>query len=146
MLLPLANANNLDSWAMHYNQYSIIVQCICINIMLNSNLLIFPGDPTVAGHLKPCQEILHAVEKSLKSYRYNGYGPSTGISSAHLSVQNVYLIILFIFNLSKRCICIFLYVRIYLFMNIWSYNPDLLEITQFWVPLLLFWCNVYYIK
>lgn len=43
-------------------------------------ICIFPGDPTVAGHLKPCEEVLQAVEKSLKSAKYNGYAPSTGNS------------------------------------------------------------------
>lgn len=38
----------------------------------------FIGDPTVAGHLKPCEEILNSVEKSLKSFKYNGYAASTG--------------------------------------------------------------------
>ncbi|XP_015908737.1 tyrosine aminotransferase [Parasteatoda tepidariorum] len=44
------------------------------------------GDPTVAGHLKPCDEILQAVEKSMKSFRYNGYAPSTGHLDAREAV------------------------------------------------------------
>ncbi|GFS44477.1 tyrosine aminotransferase [Trichonephila inaurata madagascariensis] len=36
------------------------------------------GDPTVSGHLKPCDEILNSVEKTLKSYKFNGYAASTG--------------------------------------------------------------------
>ncbi|GFR14203.1 tyrosine aminotransferase [Trichonephila clavata] len=36
------------------------------------------GDPTVSGHLKPCDEIMNSVEKTLKSYKFNGYAASTG--------------------------------------------------------------------
>ncbi|KFM66419.1 Tyrosine aminotransferase, partial [Stegodyphus mimosarum] len=36
------------------------------------------GDPTVSGHLKPCEEILRSVENSLRSFKYNGYAASTG--------------------------------------------------------------------
>lgn len=36
------------------------------------------GDPTIFGHLKPCEEIINSVEQSLRSFRYNGYAPSTG--------------------------------------------------------------------
>ncbi|KAG8196442.1 hypothetical protein JTE90_012267 [Oedothorax gibbosus] len=44
------------------------------------------GDPTVAGHLKPCEEILNSVEKSLKSFKYNGYAASTGHLEAREAV------------------------------------------------------------
>lgn len=36
------------------------------------------GDPTIFGHLKPCEEIIKAVNSSVYSYKYNGYAPSTG--------------------------------------------------------------------
>ncbi|GBM37996.1 Tyrosine aminotransferase [Araneus ventricosus] len=44
------------------------------------------GDPTVAGHLKPCEAILNSVEKSLQSFKFNGYAPSTGHLEAREAV------------------------------------------------------------
>lgn len=38
----------------------------------------FAGDPTVFGNLKPAEEITEAVVTSIRSGKYNGYGPSTG--------------------------------------------------------------------
>ncbi|XP_054710525.1 LOW QUALITY PROTEIN: tyrosine aminotransferase-like [Uloborus diversus] len=44
------------------------------------------GDPTVSGHLKPCEEIINSVEKSLRSFRFNGYAASTGHLEAREAV------------------------------------------------------------
>lgn len=37
------------------------------------------GDPTVTGTMNPPQSAIVAIQNSLLSGRYNGYGPATGI-------------------------------------------------------------------
>lgn len=44
------------------------------------------GDPTVFGNLKPAEEIIEAVVTSLRSGKYNGYGPSTGFVESREAV------------------------------------------------------------
>uniref|UniRef100_A0A0K2SYQ4 Tyrosine aminotransferase n=2 Tax=Lepeophtheirus salmonis TaxID=72036 RepID=A0A0K2SYQ4_LEPSM len=44
------------------------------------------GDPTVFGNLKPHENIIKAFEDSLRSGKYNGYGPSTGHAIARKAV------------------------------------------------------------
>ena len=36
------------------------------------------GDPTVFGNLVPNENILVAVEESLRSHKHNGYAPAIG--------------------------------------------------------------------
>ncbi|XP_067007089.2 tyrosine aminotransferase [Anabrus simplex] len=44
------------------------------------------GDPTLFGNLKPPQEAVEAVVKSLESSKYNGYAPSVGYQEAREAV------------------------------------------------------------
>ncbi|XP_068242081.1 LOW QUALITY PROTEIN: tyrosine aminotransferase-like [Palaemon carinicauda] len=44
------------------------------------------GDPTVFGNLTPAEEITEAVVASIRSGKYNGYGPSTGFVEAREAV------------------------------------------------------------
>ncbi|XP_066978424.1 tyrosine aminotransferase-like isoform X7 [Macrobrachium rosenbergii] len=44
------------------------------------------GDPTVFGNLTPAEEITEAVVTSIRSGKYNGYGPSTGFVEAREAV------------------------------------------------------------
>ncbi|QQP49811.1 Uncharacterized protein FKW44_010605, partial [Caligus rogercresseyi] len=47
------------------------------------------GDPTVFGNLKPHENIIKAFQDSLLSGKYNGYGPSTGISLLGRRLQSI---------------------------------------------------------
>ncbi|XP_064470450.1 tyrosine aminotransferase-like [Ornithodoros turicata] len=44
------------------------------------------GDPTVFGNLVPCEEIISAIESSLRSLKHHGYIPSTGTLDAKKAV------------------------------------------------------------
>lgn len=44
------------------------------------------GDPTLFGNLRPPPEVTDAVQKSVESYKYNGYAPSVGFQDAREAV------------------------------------------------------------
>ncbi|XP_022688578.1 tyrosine aminotransferase-like isoform X1 [Varroa jacobsoni] len=44
------------------------------------------GDPTIFGNLKPCPEIVDAVERALRSMKCHGYIPSAGTYAARAAV------------------------------------------------------------
>lgn len=46
------------------------------------------GDPTIFGNLKPCKEILDALNKANSSGRYYGYQTAAGMESAREAVAN----------------------------------------------------------
>lgn len=46
------------------------------------------GDPTVFGNLKPAENVVDAIVKSVKSEKWNGYLPSVGAESARQAVAD----------------------------------------------------------
>uniref|UniRef100_A0A0A9WAY0 Tyrosine aminotransferase n=2 Tax=Lygus hesperus TaxID=30085 RepID=A0A0A9WAY0_LYGHE len=44
------------------------------------------GDPTIFGNLRAPPNVIDAVEESLNSFRYNGYGPASGFDCAKQAI------------------------------------------------------------
>lgn len=64
-----------------------------MNLAENPNKQVIPlsiGDPTIFGNLKPCKEILDALDKANSSGKYFGYQIAAGSEAAREAVANYY--------------------------------------------------------
>nr|XP_027232736.1 tyrosine aminotransferase-like [Penaeus vannamei] len=84
-----------DSWVVPASNYAKNTFNPIRNIVENLQIVPHPekpmialsiGDPTVFGNLKPAEEITEAVVTSIRSGKYNGYGPSTGFVESREAV------------------------------------------------------------
>ncbi|XP_047497360.1 tyrosine aminotransferase-like [Penaeus chinensis] len=84
-----------ESWVVPASNYAKNTFNPIRNIVENLQIVPHPekpmialsiGDPTVFGNLKPAEEITEAVVTSIRSGKYNGYGPSTGFVESREAV------------------------------------------------------------
>lgn len=62
-----------------------------MNLAENPNKKVIPlsiGDPTIFGNLKPCTEILEAIQKANQSGKFYGYQTAAGLESAREAVAS----------------------------------------------------------
>ena len=60
-----------------------------MNLAENPNKKVIPlsiGDPTIFGNLKPCKEILEALQRANSCGKYYGYQTAAGMESAREAV------------------------------------------------------------
>lgn len=65
-----------------------------MNLAENPNKKVIPlsiGDPTIFGNLKPCKEILEAIQKANVSGKFYGYQTAAGMESAREAVAEYHL-------------------------------------------------------
>ncbi|XP_044741744.1 tyrosine aminotransferase [Chrysoperla carnea] len=82
-------------WKISSSQFSKLtknsIRAIIENLQIEPNpdkqlIPLSIGDPTTFGNLKCPPEVVTAIKKSLDSFQYNGYAPSTGHGAARESV------------------------------------------------------------
>ena len=65
-----------------------------MNLAENPNKKVIPlsiGDPTIFGNLKPCREILDALNKANMSGKYYGYQTASGMEAAREAVAEYHV-------------------------------------------------------
>lgn len=93
-------ANDLAGWKVKASDVAIntsnpIREIIeTMNLAENPNKKVIPlsiGDPTIFGNLKPCPEILDAIQRANTCGKFYGYQTAAGLESAREAVAEYHL-------------------------------------------------------
>lgn len=100
--LEIENNQKHDQDKLCQNAWNVVASCGSVdtinpireiietmNLAENPNKKVIPlsiGDPTIFGNLKPCDEILEALGKTITGGKYFGYQTASGIESARDAV------------------------------------------------------------